>query len=107
MMFRVVPSDRPHTLRLDGELDMATAPDLLEAVEPFLRQHGDLLDDLRLELELLSFADSTGLRAFFTIASRLQRGRLVLVDPSDTILRVLELTGLHEASGISIETGGD
>jgi anti-anti-sigma factor len=101
MTFRVVPSDEPRSLRLEGELDMATAPQLLAAADPLVTHDGDL----RLELEDLSFVDSTGLRAFATIASRLSRGRLVLVSPTKAVLRVLELTGLHEVSAIAVETG--
>ena len=101
MTFNVVPSDEPRSLRLEGELDMATAPQLLAAVDPLVTDDGDL----RLELEGLSFVDSTGLRAFVTLASRLTRGRLVLVSPTNAVLRVLELTGLHEVPAIAIETG--
>jgi anti-sigma B factor antagonist len=102
MTFSVVPSDEPRSLRLEGELDMATAPQLLAAADPLVTQEGDL----RLELEGLSFVDSTGLRAFATIASRLSRGRLVLVGPTNAVLRVLELTGLHEVSAIAVQTDG-
>lgn len=100
MTFSVAPSDEPRSLRLEGELDLATAPHLLAAAEPLIVGDGDM----RLELEGLSFVDSTGLRAFATIASRLSRGRLVLVSPTNAVLRVLELTGLHEVPAIAIET---
>jgi anti-sigma B factor antagonist len=100
MMFSVAPSDEPRSLRLGGELDMATAPHLLAAADPLVAEDGDL----RLELEDLSFVDSTGLRAFATLASRLSRGRLVLVGPTNAVRRVLELTGLHEVPAIAIET---
>jgi anti-sigma B factor antagonist len=100
MTFRVVPSDEPRALRLEGELDMATAPQLLAAVDPLVAQDGDL----RLELEGLSFVDSTGLRAFATIASRLSRGKLILISPTNAVRRVLELTGLHDVPAIAVET---
>jgi anti-sigma B factor antagonist len=100
MTFRFVPSDEPRALWLEGELDMATAPQLLAAVDPLVAQDGDL----RLELEGLSFVDSTGLRAFATIASRLSRGKLILISPTNAVRRVLELTGLHDVPAIAVET---
>lgn len=78
---------------------MATAPELMKAAEPLLADSGDL----RLELADLTFVDSTGMRAFFTLASRLSSGRLVLADATSGVLRVLELTGLDEAPAIVIE----
>lgn len=99
MTFAVAPSGRPRSLRLEGELDMATAPQLMAAGEPLLDDEGDV----RLELADLTFVDSTGMRAIFTLASRLSNGRLVLVDPSSAVLRVLELTGLGDVPEIVVE----
>lgn len=82
---------------------MATAPELITAAEPLLAEAGDI----RLELADLTFVDSTGMQAFFTIASRLSNGRLVLADPTSGVLRVLELTGLDEAPAIVIERSKD
>ena len=79
---------------------MATVPQLMASAEPLASEDGDL----RLELRELSFVDSTGLRAFVTLAARLPRGRLILVHPSNAVLRVLELTGLHDVRAIAIET---
>jgi anti-sigma B factor antagonist len=101
MIFAAAPSGHPRTLRLEGELDMATVPQLLTAAEPLLAADGDLT----LELEDLTFVDSTGMRAFFRLASRLRNGRLVLVEPANSVRRVLELTGLDENPRILIEEG--
>lgn len=48
-----------HTLILSGELDLATAPQLETAI---LRLCGDGVSEVVLDLDQLSFVDSTGLR---------------------------------------------
>ncbi len=78
-------------ITLEGELDLATAPDLEEA----LPEDGDVLVDL----SKLRFMDSSGLRMLIAgdQALRAAGGGLSLVAPTGHVLRVLEITGMAAA----------
>jgi anti-anti-sigma factor len=80
-------------LRIDGELDVYTAPDVhqeLAIVPPDVRY-------VLADLTGLTFLDSTGMATLLTAARRLamRRGTMILiVDADSSVLRVLEVTGL-------------
>jgi anti-anti-sigma factor len=77
-----------------GELDLATAPQLEDALLPPLREGGRALLDLR----ALAFMDSTGVRVIVAahLAGEESGGGLSLVrtDPQGPVGRVLEISGL-------------
>ena len=79
-------------IRLVGELDLATAPDVLAAVEAEVgngkRVH------LVLDMSGVSFIDSTGVRTLLE-AARAADSSLSLLAPSPAVTRVLELTELR------------
>ncbi len=76
------------SIRLAGELDLSSAPDLLTAVFPLTAEPGDL----RIDMSELSFMDSSGLQALLTMAQALQGG-IELVDAPRAVRRVFEITG--------------
>jgi len=86
-------------LKLVGELDLATTPELSKALlDPSLPE-----TQLRLDLSELTFVDSCGIRAILTLArSHDGRGRLVLLDPSAQVSRLFELLGFDEHAGIEV-----
>jgi anti-anti-sigma factor len=82
-------------LVVDGELDLATAPQLTSTAMALVDAGaGDVIVDAR----QLSFCDSSGLTAFVRIANRLEpsAGRLAIVGPQSIVRRVLEISGLVE-----------
>ena len=86
-------------LRLAGELDLASAPRLTEALLdvawPAAEVHLDLAD--------LSFLDSSGLRVILELArSRGIDGSVVLLHPSKAVMRTFEIIGIDEHPGIEI-----
>jgi anti-sigma B factor antagonist len=86
-------TDGDAVIALDGELDLASAPDLAELAGELVRHGaGNIIVDAR----RLSFCDSSGLRILVSIANHLRPtgGRVAIVNPQPTVLRVLELTGL-------------
>jgi anti-sigma B factor antagonist len=87
------PEDDASTVEVAGELDAYSAP----ALEAVLAEH-DASSDLRLDLSGVTFIDSTGIRAVVTTDNRLREGehRLIVVDPSPSVLRLLQLTSLDE-----------
>jgi anti-sigma B factor antagonist len=85
-------------LGIQGELDAYTAPALEERIGVLL---GEGVSNLVLDLSQTRFLDSSGLRALLTAHRRLEgsSGELNLRDPSEPVLRLLEITGLREHFG--------
>ena len=77
------------------ELDMATAPQLRETVLQLL-QPSMGVGIVILDLDEVSFIDSTGLGVLAASRQRVERegGALVLRHPRPNTLKVLEITGL-------------
>jgi anti-sigma B factor antagonist len=84
---------QPPTIALAGELDPHTAPLLQAEIDGVLDTEGT---DLVLDLSELGFVDSSGLRVLISAQHQLaaQGGTLVLRAPSETVRRLLEITGL-------------
>jgi len=92
--------DSGHEVRLLGELDMATAPQLREAL---VRLASDGAKLVTVDLTDLDFIDSTGLSVLIGGLKRLrqQGGDLALRSPNASTSKVLEITGLTEVFAIS------
>lgn len=76
-----------------GELDLATAPELEEALLPRLREGADVVLDLR----TLEFMDSTGVRVIVAahLAAQEHDGAFaVAVVPDGAVAQLLEISGL-------------
>lgn len=78
-----------------GELDLATTPRLLHAVLGPLAMGAA---DVTVSLRQVDFIDSTGVVGLLHLRDAIagHGGRLVLVEPSERVQRVLELTGLQD-----------
>jgi anti-sigma B factor antagonist len=92
---RVIRASAPRgvLLALRGELDLASAP-ILEA----RLRAADVEDhsDVALDLTDLSFVDATGLKVILNAHRRAawRGGRVILLNPSSDIRRLLSLTAL-------------
>ena len=91
---RVWVADHPPNLniRLAGEIDLGTAPQLKQAVDGHARTGQTLTIDLR----EVTFIDSMGLAALVRAQHRAiaRGGRLHLVAPDERVLAVFRLTRL-------------
>jgi anti-sigma B factor antagonist len=93
MDFGALPDpDSPAVLHLRGDLDVESAPTLLDAALPVL----DTGDELVLELSALTFLDSSGLAALVRLHKRLvdKGAALVLRAVPANARRILEITSL-------------
>jgi anti-sigma B factor antagonist len=81
-------------IRAAGELDLAGAPRLRRAAERSARDARDL--PVVLDLSQVSFIDSTGVRALLDIRELAGGRPVVLLTPSPTVARVLDLTQLRD-----------
>ncbi|WP_320066223.1 STAS domain-containing protein [Micromonospora sp. RTGN7] len=90
-------------LRLAGELDVSTAPELIEALDR-LAEEGER--HLLVDLTDLTFCDSTGIAAFVRGDNRAaaRGGWLRLTGASGRVERVLRVTGLAEVLGYRSDT---
>ena len=86
----------PNRYRLSGELDMDSAPALERAFPVGC-------DSLILDLEDLSFIDSTGLHALVKLAARLVGATpLVLDNVPAAVQRVLDIVGFESLPRIEV-----
>jgi anti-anti-sigma factor len=103
-VLQVEPGDAPRSFRLSGELDLATADELLAAIGPAAEGGGDL----RLDLSGVSFIDSSGLRGLVQLShALLPPARLVLEKPSDQVNRLFELVQAERFPNVVVEPAGD
>jgi anti-sigma B factor antagonist len=109
------PADQPFAVEVSqvegravvavaGELDLATAPQLCERLA-LLSEAGK--NQVTLDLTNLVFIDSTGLSVLVMAFNRAQaaEGSVVIRNPSLSVMRILEITGL--ASVFTIAGDGD
>jgi anti-anti-sigma factor len=80
----------PGALRLSGELDLAGVPEVLGQLD-------EADGDIELDCSGLSFMDASGLGLFLTIhrACEDRGAKLVLVDPSAWVVRLVDLVDLR------------
>ena len=82
-------------IEVDGEIDAHTAPGLKEAIGGSI-DHGER--KIVVDLEGVSFMDSTGLGVLVSALKRIEHedGKLRVASASRPILRVMQITGLDK-----------
>jgi anti-sigma B factor antagonist len=95
------PLEEPRAFALEGELDMASAGDVLAAL-----QDAPADGDLVLDLSGLSFMDSSGLRMVLQLANGRADGVVVLRNPTPAVNRILEIALAGETPGVRVEPAG-
>ena len=87
-------------VRVHGELDTATADELLDAVE----SHAEPVSTCVVDLTYCDFLDSSGIRALLLSQRHLDggKGTLRLVHVSPHIDRVLRIAGVQEIIKIEV-----
>jgi anti-sigma B factor antagonist len=79
-------------LDLHGELDLATAPSVRDAVAHSADGQAAILVDL----QGLEFIDSTGVRLLLELNAQPVDPPIAFANPSETVARLLALTGLRD-----------
>lgn len=90
-----IPSTETVVLKPQGELDVQTAPQLKEALNSSFESGNRFV---AMDLREVSFIDSTTLGVLIGALKRAKavEGRLVLVCHDPAILRLIQITGLHQ-----------
>lgn len=88
------------TVHVSGELDMHTAPSLRGALSELINSHPGT--SVALDVESLTFADSSGLSALIAIHKQTNAsgGRLLLHRPDARLRRMLSITGLDNVLAV-------
>lgn len=83
-----------------GEIDAFTAPKLREELLPLANEQ---MNSLIVSLKDVSYIDSTGLGVFIGLLKEVRKndGELKLVDLSDRLERLFQITGLNNIIDIS------
>lgn len=97
--FSVVADGR--TVRVIGDLDIATTPEFERVVEPLGSEPGDVV----LDASDMTFIDSSGIRAVFALARQLEgSGRLSVVGVGEQVRRVLDLVHAESVVDVRVES---
>ena len=95
----IATTQDPFGLRVSGEIDMASAPALEEALLVALADGRPVTVDMH----DVTFIDSSGLKVILSIAAESTPGTpLTLKDPSPAVRRVLELFGMEQIPHIRV-----
>jgi anti-sigma B factor antagonist len=91
----ITESGNTRTVRLEGTCDLATAPDLRNAMQSLVPPE---VQDLVVDVSALEFIDSTGLGVILGAMRRLREGggALRIAGAAGTVRRVLEITDLDK-----------
>jgi anti-sigma B factor antagonist len=100
----IAPDGQALVITVEGELDLATVPDLEEALR---KAEGTDSAELVLDLEGLTFIDSTGIRALLMAAKRdRDNGERLRIRPGKgQVERVLKLTRADELLPLADDSG--
>jgi anti-sigma B factor antagonist len=100
---RIARDPGRRSLRLEGEFDLANAPEVAAAI-------ADLSGDGSLDVDLsgVTFMDTAGLHALVRGARSLGGDTpVVLVDPPSRVVRLMEILGVARMRGIEIRSRQD
>ena len=97
-LIAVTRSASGSVIQVAGDMDVATAPQVIATAEPLLVA-GECLE---LDLRGLTFIDSQGLHALLTIRRHADasEAELVLAHPPGILRHLLEITGLADAFSV-------
>jgi stage II sporulation protein AA (anti-sigma F factor antagonist) len=96
---QILETEDPYGVRLIGEIDMATAPALSEALLAAVAG----ANAITVDMSDVTFMDSSGLQAILAAAAEATAEEpLVVKDPSPAVLRVMELVGVEQMPQIRI-----
>jgi anti-sigma B factor antagonist len=97
---RVVRDEGGRGFRLEGEFDLANAPELAAAIA----EHSDG-GGVDVDMSEVTFMDTSGLHALVKGARSLEGGKpVVLVDPPSRVVRMMEIVGVTRMREIEIRS---
>lgn len=91
----VSDDDQKSIVSLSGEIDAYTAPKLKEALLPLTKHKHHIVE---VDLEKISYMDSTGLGVFISAlkSTKEHESKMKLINVQERVLRLFKITGLDE-----------
>ncbi len=91
-----------YIIKLNGEIDVYTAPKLKQKVLPITEEEGN---NVKIDLENTHYMDSTGLGVFISAykSAKNNGSDIKLINVHDRVLRLFKVTGLDEIMDLSAE----
>jgi anti-sigma B factor antagonist len=96
------PARGTYLVRVEGELDVYTAPELDAELQELIASGAE---HVTVDLEQVPFVDSCGLAVLVHAARRLGQGRLVLTGLGIEPRRALEISGLDRFLRLAVREG--
>ncbi|WP_102029362.1 STAS domain-containing protein [Salirhabdus sp. Marseille-P4669] len=95
LTIHVSNEDHNPEVKLSGEIDVYTAPNLKEALLKLTKKEGSLI---KVDLEKVTYMDSTGLGALISglKSTKENNSELVLCNLQERVYRLFDITGLKE-----------
>lgn len=99
-------SSNHYTVKISGEIDVYTAPELKEKLLPLTEVNGN---EIKVDLQNTTYLDSTGLGVFISAykSTKEHQSHLELIHAKDRVLRLFKVTGLDEIMNVRLEDRGE
>lgn len=98
-MLEIRGTDQPKGLRIEGEVDLTTVDRFRSALAPMVQEGGDIT----LDVGDMRFIDSSGVQVIIGALTELSgRGRVVLVRPRPTVVRLVKVLGLKQFENFEV-----
>jgi stage II sporulation protein AA (anti-sigma F factor antagonist) len=102
-MLEATRTDTPKGLRIEGEVDLTTVEKFRTALAPLIREGGDVT----LDVGEMRFIDSSGVQVIIGAITELSdRGRLLLLRPRPTVVRLVRVLGLQQFENFEVREEG-
>lgn len=99
MRLSIERTREPRGLRLAGELDLESADELAQELNPLVEEGGDVY----LDVSKLEFVDSTGVSVIARAAVAVEgRGSVVVLHPDPMLRRIFAIAGLERLPGLEV-----
>jgi len=95
----VTDAGRKSIVELTGEIDVYTAPLLVEELIPLTEEEGNTV---QVDLAKTTYLDSTGLGIFISAykSSQEHQSNLELINAKERVLRLFKVTGLYKIMNV-------
>jgi len=91
-----------YTVKVSGEIDVYTAPELKDKLLPLTEVHGN---DIQVDLKDITYMDSTGLGVFISAykSAKEHESSMELIHAKDRVSRLFKVTGLDEIMNVRFD----
>lgn len=99
LSIEVIESENKSIIKLSGEIDVYTAPNLKKTLIPLSEIEGQTIE---VDMEKVNYMDSTGLGIFISLlkSSKEHGTDFKLLNLQDRVMRLFTITGLNEIINI-------